>query len=423
MRLAEFVETFVLPLLGGGTVAVGAPIRPKERDEMAEESGELGQPLLRFLRLRRAQRLVPNPVLPDPDLDELTLWVGMHNALVFDHPDRRRVWARSSTWRRLEGSTRTFLTLPSPSDRGEGLARHVNVGAFVELQRTDTVVATAAGELRFLGQQVPRRRLRLSAVPQTGHREEVVQWLTAPHAPETERLVEDAMRTSPLTCLLHPRRAPPGWSPLLASDFLRDRGSCRAVIYAWARDPEWVAVGGAVTSALLPSLPVMRNRDKGESNVDGVDPERALPSAADHVPGKSVLALPGAIVPASPEALSAVVGALIHLHFLKVVELEARLGALATGRDPGTLAFLAMPLVLPKIAPITGSPLPGLSMPQLLSGPPSAPGRDRGSREPAASGTVSRRWTEYLDHLEELVPKRTVDNLLAALVPRIVQTQ
>ncbi len=412
--LAEFVETFVLPLLVGGPVAIGAPIRPSERDEMAEESGELGLPALRFSRLRRAQQLAPNPVLPDPDLEELTLWVGLHNTLVFDHPDRRRVWARTATWRRLEGATRTSLTLPNTSDKGEGLARHVSVGAFVDLIRRDTIVATAAGELRFLGQQVPRRRLRLSAVPQTGHREELVQWLTAPHAPETERLIEDAMRASPLTCLLHPRRAPPGWSPLLASEFLRDRGYARSIVYAWARDPEWVAVGGAVASALLPSLPLPPDHD-GAPKPEGVPAPSGQPR---------LLALPGAVVPTSPEALSSVVGALIHLHFLKVVELEARLGALATGRDPGTLAFLALPLLLPTIASVTGTPLPGLPTGGLNPGRP-AVGRAAAlaSRSAPASGTVSRRWVEYLDHLEELVPRRTVDNLLAALVPRIVQTQ
>lgn len=418
--LAEFIGGFVLPLLGGGPVAVGAPIRPTERDEMADNAAELGSPELRFVRMRRAQQLAPNPTLSDPDLEELTLWVGLHNTLVFDHPERRRVWARSSTWRRLEGATRTFLSLPNTSDTGEGLARHVSVGAFVELLRTDTVVATATGELRFLGQQVPRRRLRLSAVPQTGHREEVVEWLTAPHTSETDRLIEDAMRTSPLTCLLHPRRAPPGWSPLLASDFLRDRGIARSIVYSWARDPEWVAVGGAVTSALLPSLPVAKRTEPTEAAAHGEDGTPALP------PAGRILALPGAVVPTSPEALSAVVGALIHLHFLKVAELQARLGALATGRDPGTLAFLALPLLLPALAEVTGTPLPGLSPASIAVGakPSRRPSAlSSPSRETAGSGTVSRRWVEYLDHLEELVPRRTVDNLLAALVPRIVQTQ
>lgn len=421
--LGEFVERFVLPLLAGGPVAVGAPIAPADRDAMLESPRELGLPTLGFSRLRRAQRLVSTPVLPEPDLDELTLWVGLHNTLVFDHPERRRVWARSATWRRLEGATRTFLTLPSTSDTGEGLARHVSVGAFVELTRRDTVVPTTAGEVRFLGQAVPTRRFPWASVPRSGHREEVVPWLTASHAPETQRLIEDALRASPLTCLLHPRRAPPGWSPLLASQFLRDRGFARSIVYSWARDPEWVAVGGAVTSALLPSLPLPPNR----SGPAGHDGQRDGPGGAP--PGQQaaekprVLALPGAVVPTSPAALSAVVGALIHLHFLKVVELQARLGALATGRDPGTLAFLALPLLLPQLASVTGTPLPG--MPAAGLNPESTPAGRRGvaaSRTVLSSGTVSRRWVEYLDHLEELVPRQTVDTLVAALVPRIVQT-
>ncbi|MBL4686656.1 MAG: hypothetical protein JKY37_18815 [Nannocystaceae bacterium] len=425
--LSEFVERFVLPLLAGGPVAVGAPIAPSDRDAMAESPRELGLPTLGFSRLRRAQRLVPNPVLPEPDLEELTLWVGLHNTLVFDHPERRRVWARSTTWRRLEGATRTFLTLPSTTDTGEGLARHVSVGAFVELTRRDTVVPTAAGEVRFLGQTVPTRRFPWASVPQSGHREEVVPWLSAAHAPETQRLIEDALRASPLTCLLHPRRAPPGWSPLLASEFLRDRGFARSIVYSWARDPEWVAVGGAVTSALLPSLPLPPNHGgSGGRKGDGAGHEASVagpPKGQQASEKPRVLALPGAVVPTSPAALSAVVGALIHLHFLKVAELEARLGALATGRDPGTLAFLALPLVLPQLASVTGTPLPG--MPADGLNPESTPTGRRGfaaSRTALSSGTVSRRWVEYLDHLEELVPRQTVDTLVAALVPRIVQT-
>jgi len=423
--LAAFIESFVLPLLGGGTVAVRGPIRPADRDEMAEDPGELGSPALRFLRLRRAQQLAPNPDLPDPDLEELTLWIGLHNTLVFDHPERDRVWARSTTWRRFEGATRTLLTLPSTTDASEGLARHVSVGAFVQLLRRDTVVTTAAGEARYMGQPVPRRRLFFAAPPQTGQREEVVEWLNTPHAAETDRLVEDVMRTSPLTCLLVPRQAPPGWSPLQASDFLQSRGIARSIVYAWARDPDWVGVGAAVTTALLPSVPLPR----GESPDAGAAPSAAADASEANPPGRvgGMLALPGVIVPTSPEALSAVVGALIHLHFLKVVELDARLGAITSARDPGTLAFLALPLILPMIAGATGTPLPGLEgagMGRAAGGVRTGPS-PAGAASPGASGsgTVARRWAEYLDHLGELVPRRTVDNLLAALVPRIVQTQ
>jgi hypothetical protein len=392
-NLAAFVEQFVHPLLHGGEVAVGHPIRPKDRDQMLLDTAALMDPALRFARMRRAQRLTADPLLDDPDLDELSLWIGLHNTLVFDHPERTRVWARASTWRRVEGATRTFLSLAMPSTIADALARHLSVGAFLELRRTDTIVTTATGDMRFFGQPVPRRRLRLSAVPQTGHREETVTWVEDNHAPESERLLEDAMRASPLTCLLNPRAAPPGWSPLHAEAFVRNRAFARAICHAWASSPSWIEVGGAVAGAMMASLPAP------------VSEENPRPD-----PGDGPLALPGAVVPTDPDAIGGLVGALVHLHFLKVVELDARLGVAATSRDAGVQTFLALPLLLPWLQSRLGSPLGARTH--------TADGRGLARHE----SQIARRWGEYLEHLEELVPRSTVENLLAGLVPRIVQT-
>jgi hypothetical protein len=380
----ELVDGFVLPLLEGGSVEVGRPLRQRDHADMIGELGRVTSGRLAFARLRRAQLLTADPDLPDPDGDELALWIGLHNTLVFDHPDRARVWARASTWRRVEGATRTLLSLPTPTSLGEGLARHVAVGALLELVRTDTIVATPVGDVRFLGQEVPRRRLGLGA---TGsRREEAVEWASQPHAPETERLLGDALRASPLTCLLRPLTAPPGWSPLWASGFLRDRAHARAVVHAWATQREWIRVGGAVLSALLPSLPGART---------------AAPAGA--APQGGLKALPGAVVPTSPRAVGAVVAALCHVHVLKVLELDTRLGVAAGARDAGVTAFLALPLVLPHLQDAIGSPFAGL---EGTSG---------------FAGQLQRRWTEYLDHLEGVVPRVAVENLLAALVPHVVQ--
>ena len=393
--LPEFLERFVLPLLGGGEVAVGPPLRQRDRDQMLEEQGELGQPQLRFLRLRRGQALVADPGLPDPDSDELSLWIGLHNTLVFDHPDRRRVWSRAVVWRRVEGATRGFLTMARPRTRGETLARHLSVGAFVELTRRDIVIPTPGGELRTQGQELPRRSLRLVG-PGDGMREETVSWVDQVHTAEAERLLGDALIASPLTCVLRPLHAPPGWSPLSAAEAFCDRALVRAICHEWARQREWVTVGGAVAGALLPSLP---------------DPSRA--AAAGPPRDGQPLALPGAVLPTDPRVLGGVVGALVHLHFLKVLELDARLGVAAVSRDPGVTAFLALPLLLPHLAEATGTPLGGLQT------QPAGAGR---TGRHTVDAPIARRWTEYLDHLQELVPRSAVDNLLASLVPNIVQT-
>lgn len=386
----QFLAGFVLPLLGGGAVHVGRPLRPRERDQWLGDVTRAGT-ALQYLRLRRAQHLTPHPALPEPDDEELSLWIGLHNTFVFDHPERPRVWSRASMWRRVEGATRTLLTLPFPSTVGASVARHVTVGAFLQTQRTDVLLTNASGEHRFAGQEPPRRRFFGGTIPGTS-RNETRAWLGLPHAPEAARLIDDALRASPLTCLLEPRRAPSGWSPLLAVDALQERGLARAIVYHWARGKDWIQVGGAVMSALLPS----------------VAPKPTSPPAAPQRPG-TMLALPGAVPASDPESLAALVGALIHLHFLKVLEFDARLGLALGSRDPGILAFLALPLLLPTLGPVLGSPLAGT--------------RPRGASlglERFESG-ADRLWTEYLDHLGELVPKAAVENLLAGLVPAIVK--
>ncbi|MCX4244749.1 hypothetical protein [Paraliomyxa miuraensis] len=390
--LTELLDDFVMPLLGGGPLQVGAPLRARDLPPMLELARELQRPELRFLRLRRGQQLVADPELPDPDPDELQLWAGLYNTLVFEHPDRRRVWSRASVWRRVEGTTRSLLTLSAPASVGEALMRHVSVGAFIDLRRHDMVVGLpTGGELRAMGQDLPRRILRVAS-PADGLRHEQVRLCEQLASLEAQRLLEDALRASPLTCVLRPLVAPPGWSPLWAADAFGDRAMVRAICHEWARQRDWVAVGGAVTGALLPSLP---------------NPSRARP-----VPREGErLALPGAVLPTDPDVLVGVVGALIHLHFLKVVELDARLGVAAASRDPGVTAFLALPLLLPWLGERTGSPLGGV-----VQDDAQRPGRDH------VDAPIARRWTEYLDHLQELVPRSAVDNLLASLVSRIVQT-
>lgn len=397
--LPEFIDHFVLPLLGGGDVIVGPPLRMRERDQWAEEHADLQHPDLLLCRLRRAQLLVADPAMPPPDIDELSLWIGLHNLLVFDHPDRRRVWSREAAWRRVEGVTRMMLSLPAPQSRGEALARHASVGALFGLCREDLVVTTPTGEVRSMGRDPSRRALR-GLVSGAGVRQEVVQWIGQAHAPQGDRLLEDALRASPLSCVLRPLLAPAGWSPLQAADALGDTALVRAICYRWAAASDWVAVGGAVAAALLPSI-----------GAGPVEPAPTAESADDHPLPK---ALPGAVLPTDPRALAGVVGALVHLHFLKVLELDARLGIGAVSREPGVTAFVALPLLLPWLRDAMGEPLSALADDESALAAPA--GRD------PADAPIRRRWSQYLDHLRELVPRSTTDKLLATLVPRIVQT-
>ena len=63
--LAQFFDGFVLPLLGGGEVIVGGPVRPREHRVMAAEMSGLHGTHVAFLRARRASLVVAEPELPE----------------------------------------------------------------------------------------------------------------------------------------------------------------------------------------------------------------------------------------------------------------------------------------------------------------------------------------------------------------------
>lgn len=417
---AGFIAGFVEPLLGGGRVHVEAPLSSHDRRDMLADASPLLDSELLHLRTRVAQRLVADPSLPDPGADELSLWLGLHDVLALDHPDTDRVWTRDKTWRAVEAETRSLLAFSRPTELAEALARHLAVGAFLQLEREDHIVADAEGEHRFRGQEPPKRRFGLFRASYADVRSEQVRWVEQPHRPMVERLLPDVMWVSPLTALLEPRWAPPGWSPLMAVEFLRSRGYARAVCHAWAREPEWLRLGGVVAGSLLRALelhgPVFGGPGdaavpgraaamrRAEERVDGPrDPDLDWdPGSEDEDEDEDglLVALPPAPVRSEPEDIGAVIGALIHLHVLKVLEFDARISIGLGARDWAVQTFLALPLLLGALAPVLGRPLEG-----------------------APDEAFVRRWEEYCDHLAGLVPRTVVDKLLATLVQRVVERQ
>lgn len=425
--LPGFLARFVVPLLGGPGVGgdghwveVHAPMSSADREAMlaSKGSGALLSSEFSTLRTRAAQRLVAEPHLPDPNVDELSLWLGLHGVLALDHPDISRVWTRSKTWQRVETETRALLAFARPRAMDEALARHLAVGAFLELRRVDHIVATPDGELRYRGQAPPRRRFSLFGAEPVDVRSESVRWIERPHRAAVQRLLPDVMWVSPLTALLAPGWAPPGWSPLMAATFLRSRPYARAVCHTWAREREWVRLGGIVAGSLLrtldlvaevfadkpgpgvPGVVAAMRRDAGEGSSDEGAPEAGGAGEAGESEEAARLALPAPKVEFDRHDVGAVLGALIHLHLIKVLEFDARISIGLSARDWAVQTFLALPLLLSRLEPVLGSPLDELAL---------------------ADESFARRWEEYREHLAGLVPRTVVENLVATLVQRVVQ--
>lgn len=426
---AGFLARFVVPLLGGGSVEVEAPLSSHDRAQMLADASPLLDAEFLQLRTRVAQRLVADPSLPDPGADELSLWLGLHDVLALDHPDNERVWTRAATWRKVENETRALLAFARPVDMADALARHLAVGAFLDLRREDHVVSGADGELRFRGQQPPRRRFglfatNLFAANWAELRTEVVRWVDAPHATIVDRLLPDVMWVSPLTSLLRPGWAPPGWSPLMAVEFLRARAYARAVCHTWATSREWLRMGGVVAGSLLRSLDLHGQvfGDVQTATIPGATPtmQRAAKASIDELEantrtgehditsGEAMGALPAPAVTSEPADIAAVVGALIHLHVLKVLEFDARISIGLGARDWAVQTFLALPLLLPGLVGVLGRPF---ELDEGVGGPQTG--------LIAVDGGFARRWDEYTEHLAGLVPRTVVDNLRATLVRRI----
>jgi len=298
-----------------------------------------------------------------------------------------------------------LLEYARPTELAPTFATHLAVGAFLQLRRLDRIVKTSEGERRYLGQDVKRRILFFGASVDED-REELVDWVMQPHAKPTERLMTVVFSISPLTALLRPELAPPGWSPLAAAGFLRAPAYARAVVHQWARHPDWVALGAVVVGSLARDLGLMPELSVAAAPGPGVyQPERDEEDDDDGSGAangaRRMVALPApatAAELAGPIEIGSIVGALIHLHVLKLLELDARVGLVHGTRDRAVQAFLALPLLLPRLEPVMGSPFSG------------APDPD-----------FARRWTEYTEHLRGLVPREVVENLLATLVPRIVE--
>lgn len=368
--LRAFLHRFVFPLLEGGTVRIGAPLTPRDIRKLEQDAGALMDPRLLDLRQRRAELLVADGLSSHAELEELHLWMGLYNVLALDHPDLNKVWASERTWGGIEQETRTLLTLPPVENRQEALARHVTVGAFTQLLRDDFHLPSEEGEQVFLGQLPSRNRLTGLGSVDAGMATQTVRWVQTQAHPSARRGFHLALWSSPLTCVLRPDLAPPGWSPLASSQFLSHAPLLRAVAYHWESQPDWLRLG----SSMLRRLPGFEAQSEPATARESSDSEPSL------------AALPGDQAEEDPRAFEQMLCLLIHLHLLKVMDFDVRIGLGRSAREEGMQHFLALPLTLDLLEPRWGHPVSRTEQPRLF-----------------------RRWREYLTHLQSLLAVDVVE--------------
>lgn len=117
-----------------------------------------------------------------------------------------------------------------------------------------------------------------------------------------------------------------------------------------------------------------------------------------------MLALPGDSYSTKPGDIAVVIAALIHLHFLRVLGLGARLGGIEATRESAVQAFLALPMLLLEMGEELGYPLAMT---------------DENAR---FNQHIHRRWLEYMEHLDEFISAKLNANLRKLLLPLIFQT-
>ena len=231
--VAHHLTTFVLPLIQGKRVHVGAPISPPALEEMQRDldSAVVEQVAVDEARIEVAALLVcrPPPLILEPE--DLALTAGLYNALAAVHPGTESVLVTDKQRRRVLDAALTMVSQPATHNRQRVLGRHALFHNLFALERTDITVSWWTGRARFLGQVPPHRLVAWRSLRRVQEDLTVTGFEELLGTAETSPVVATLLRRSPLTQLLGATRAAP---PLHWEDavfVLRDVELARAVAY------------------------------------------------------------------------------------------------------------------------------------------------------------------------------------------------
>lgn len=256
--VAEFLESFVVPLVAGGELVVGRPLTIADVQCFEEDLSHATDALVAVddARTDLLSELVVRPPPLVLDADELRLAAALYNVLFLVHP-RTESWLVSRTAiSRIIETARRLASQPLSRHRTRVLARHALLHNLFDVTRVDTKVSWWTGSARYQGQRPPSRLIlwpsvrRVREETTTAHYEELLS------SDEAAPIVATLLRRSPLTQLvqIHPQAPALHWED--AVFVLRDAELARAVAYAALRpdDPAAQMVAPARFAAAFEQL-------------------------------------------------------------------------------------------------------------------------------------------------------------------------
>jgi hypothetical protein len=369
--LVHFLDGFVRPLVRGGHVHVGAPIRQEELLEFERQMAEASESVLAVddARIAAVASLVVRAPPLVVDQDDLCLAAALHNLLFLEHPaiDSWMVMGRRID--RVREAARRFASRPPADDAYRLLARHSLLHNLFRLSRSDVMISWWTGSATYYGQQPPARLRRWRGLRRVHEDVTVARYQDLLGDPDVEPVIAQLLRLSPLTDLLsQPRKGPPlDWAH--AVSVLRYPELARAVAYHAISE---VGPGARLSAAARYAAAFERFVDR-------------QPAADD---------------------VRAVAAFLVHLNALIAVG-EAR------GRDVDEPSPLLTTLLAPERA---GRRLRGLStlfaLPDVLAKVDSRLAAPPGIFE---DPPLAKRWARHREQAREGVSEAVMDNLAGRL--------
>ncbi len=201
---AKFLERFVLPMVAGGDLHVGAPIDEQMFEELERGLPHASVPLMAIDEARDVvlARLVVSPPAILFGVDELSLAAAVHNLLYLCHPDADGWMVSDSVRAKVVASAQQFAARPRTGNRSRVLARHALLHNFFDISRTDVKVSWWTGSTTFHGQPTPHRLLRWEQVRRVSQEETTVGFRDLFVGAEVAAVIGTLLRRSPLSQLL-----------------------------------------------------------------------------------------------------------------------------------------------------------------------------------------------------------------------------